>query len=115
MEIAGELGAKVAVEAAMAIGVEAGKMSAMNSGLGIGREVGRVAGAQAAAVAAAKDLAKMNMAEITEVEKISLLLLKWIFSNFVSVENALLRTLLVIRKVLKIRIWVVPLVCLGSR
>ena len=30
-------------------------------------------------------------------------------------ENALLRTLLVIRKVLKIRIWVVPLVCLGSR
>lgn len=69
MEIAGELGAKVALEAALAIGVEAGKMSAMNSGLGIGREVGRVAGAQAAAVAAAKDLAKMNMAEITQVEK----------------------------------------------
>ena len=68
MEIAGELGAKVAVEAAMAIGMEAGKMSAMNTGLGIGREVGRVAGAQAAAVAAAKDLAKMNMAEITQVE-----------------------------------------------
>ena len=63
------LGAKVAVEAAIAIGMEAGKMSAMNTGLGIGREVGRVAGAQAAAVAAAKDLAKMNMAEITQVQE----------------------------------------------
>ena len=72
MEIAGELGAKVAVEAAMAIGVEAGKMSAINTGLGIGREVGRVAGAQAAGVAAAKDLAKMNMEEITQVENLIL-------------------------------------------
>ena len=72
MEIAGELGAKVAVEAAMAIGVEAGKMSAINTGLGIGREVGRVAGAQAAGGAAAKDLAKMNMEEITQVENLIL-------------------------------------------
>jgi len=38
----------------------------------IGQEVGRIAGGQSAGIAAAEELAKMNMAEITEEKALAL-------------------------------------------
>jgi len=65
-EIAGEAGVKVALEAALNVGTEIGAKVAMDMGAELGAEVGRIAGGQAASVAGAEELAKVNMAEITE-------------------------------------------------
>ncbi len=66
MEIAGQLGAKVAEQVAVQVGMEAGRQAAAVTASRVGGEVGRIAGAQAASIAAAEELAKMNVAEITE-------------------------------------------------
>ncbi|XP_040579945.2 uncharacterized protein [Lepeophtheirus salmonis] len=71
-EIAGELGAKAAIEAAITIGKHVGERSATYIGANVGREVGRISGAQAASIAAAEELAKMNLAELTEEKAITL-------------------------------------------
>ena len=57
---------KVALEAAVEPAKLVGLAAAFRMGEDMGREVGRVSGGQAAAMAAAQELAKMNMAEITE-------------------------------------------------
>ena len=64
--IAGDLGVKVALEAAVEPAKMVGLAAAFRMGEEVGREVGRVSGGQAAAMAAAQELAKMNMDEITE-------------------------------------------------
>ena len=64
--IAGDLGVKVALEAAVEPAKMVGLAAAFRLGEEVGREVGRVSGGQAAAMAAAQELAKMNMDEITE-------------------------------------------------
>ena len=64
--LTGEAGVAAALAAASPVGQTAGAAAARDLGADLGGEVGRVAGQQAAAVAAAEELAKMNMAEITE-------------------------------------------------
>jgi len=65
-DIAGEAGVKAALEAALDVATEIGIKVAGDMAAEIGAEVGRIAGGQAATVAGAEELAKMNMAEITE-------------------------------------------------
>ena len=66
MDMAGEMGVKAAMASALEIGQLIGAEAAEALGAQMGSEVGRAAGTQAASVAAAGELAKMNMAEITE-------------------------------------------------
>ena len=65
-DIAGEAGVKAALEAALNVATEIGIQVAGDMAAELGAEVGRIAGGQAASVAGAEELAKMNMAEITE-------------------------------------------------
>jgi len=65
-EIAGDAGVTAALEAALDVATEIGVKVACDMAAEIGAEVGRIAGSQAASVAGAEELAKMNMAEITE-------------------------------------------------
>ena len=65
-QIAGEAGVKAALDAALDIATQIGIKFAGDEAAELGAELGRVTGSQAGAVAGAEELAKMNMAEITE-------------------------------------------------
>ena len=66
LDIAGEAGVKAALDAALDAATNIGLQVASEMASEIGAEVGRIAGGQAASVAGAEELARMNVAEMTE-------------------------------------------------